>query len=144
MSSDLSKPEEFFICFGFEGNEDKLREFHVTHTYFGAIDECKLSDINNIIDDFFLKNFHQPSSVTFSNVRYFGADNSIRVLLPFYNTKIFYFTFLEELSPLLEEFNASEYPFSPHVTTNHNSVTGVINKLYLCGRSYRIIKEWAL
>ena len=138
--------EEFFLCFGFRGHTD-LRNFHVTLAYLGMPSSWNLNDVKKMVDHHF-KNFsHDISSfsVLFNRPAMFGKDKNIRVLLVTEEDQEFTdVLFLKDLWRDCKAFRNHDFPFNPHMTTELGSFMGVVDKLYLCGRSYKIYKEWSL
>jgi 2'-5' RNA ligase len=138
--------EEFFLCFGFRGHSD-LRNFHVTLSYLGKPSTWNINEVKKMVDHH-LKNNGQDIcsfSILFNRPAMFGFDNSIRVLLPSYEDKEFTdVLFLKDLWRDCKAFRNHDFPFNPHMTTELGSFMGVVDKLYLCGRSYKVYKEWKL
>lgn len=144
-----TKPEKYFLCFGFDNfSPDDLEKFHVTLVYFGVMGNVALIDMINVVEVFLYQRIYtRYQQLTFNHVAMFGRDKNIRVLLPapeLKNNHVFHKQF-QVLRDRTEKFMEKEdFPFNPHLTTDLKYFSGNIDKLYLCGRGYRVIKSWTL
>lgn len=146
--------EKLFLCFGFRHfTPANLREFHVTHLWLGAIGENDLAIVLTTIDNFFsegLDIWPMNREIVFSERAFFGPNKDIPVLLPvafnmpaqLFLSKVFLKKLREEIETNIQ--SKPGFGFNPHLTTNLDWFRGTIDKLYLCGKGYRVIKEWEL
>lgn len=143
------KPEKYFLCFGFENFSPKdLERFHVTLIYFGELSDQALDDMTEVVNEFFRQGCYYPEQrLIFANEEMFGRNKDIRVLTPTdlaVCNSIFKIQF-QTLRDRTEKFQSrQDFPFNPHLTTDLAFFQGCINKLYLCGRGYKVYKEWKL
>lgn len=141
--------EKYFLCFGFPNfSASDLRRFHVTMIHFGSGD-ADLQAIMREVDHFFDSDLTRPAlrlPIEYTEKALFGREKNIPVLLPSKYTRSFLETyFLKKLRDRLELYQTSpDFPFNPHLSAELDYFRSNISTLYLCGKSYRVLREWAL
>jgi len=161
-TSGITKPEKFFLCFGFENFSPlDLEKFHVTLIYLGAEEgitwpdsrkyKWLVEDVIKTVDEFMLdknRTLYGSFSMVFEEKEMFGRNKDIPVLLPSLETypmNVQEWVFLKKLCDELQQFQfTGQFPFRPHLSTDLHFFSGTVGKLFLCGKGYKIYKEWDL
>jgi len=136
-----------FLCFGFKGLEDLLKQRHVTLIHFGK-GVVDVSAIEAVVDNFLRS--HTTGGIGYPSIHFrvpalFGRDKNIKVLLPtsYQTVEWIEAVFLKPLRDQLVPFlTGAQFGFNPHVTTTVDEFCGHPNFLYLCGPGYQVLRSW--
>jgi hypothetical protein len=140
----LKASNPWWTAFYFEFESDP-NVLHVTHKYFGALSTFEASDVEHRIDTHFARaHGYKPFPASFTKVAYYGPGEDIRVLVPLCSSS-FFDGYLkgqyQTLRATINHFRRDDYPFNPHVTTDSESVHGVLAG-YALIRGKEVIHRW--
>jgi hypothetical protein len=126
---------KYYSNFCFEGY--KPTQFHCTHLYFGELTNAQLLEVQRIIEGYFHNVPLYKSLVEFDERKMFGKEGNIPVLL----LKTQGVDFHLGLRTKLEQFDNNDLDFLPHVTTDQEYFSGMINRYSLIQKDEDNVEE---
>lgn len=135
---------KYYTAFVFGNDRPVLGFGHCTHKYFGELSDRQFTNVLKLCDQVF--RFHQTfPQAKFSEVKHFGnSDNAVRVLTPHTFALHDWFPVLRSK---LDPFKKDDFPYHPHVTTEHEDeidrpfygyalINSTTNTIVECWRNY--------